>query len=160
MGVDNVLPQVISTRNFLLGQGWTVNENLVYQDNKSAILIETNGVASSSRRTRHIDIRFYFVKDRIAAGELSLEFCPTDEMWADYFTKLLQGAKFLFLRRIIMNEPGVSSVLSPEELQEMEEWVREQDENGGLDGEPAVWGPGRSMEDKDGNGDSYLDALG
>ena len=159
VGVDDVLPQVIWTRNFLLGQGWTVSKNLVYQDNKSAILLETNGVASSSRRTRHIDIRFYFVKDRIAAGELSLEFCPTDEMWADYFTKPLQGAKFLFLRRIIMNEPGVRSVLNPEELEELEEWVREQDESDGLDGEPVVWGPGTKVEDKERKGGSYLDAL-
>ena len=98
VAVDDVLPQDLWTRNFLLAQGWAVNSNIVYQDNKSAILLETNGVASSSKRTRHIDIRFYFVKDRIAAGELSIEFCPTDEMWGDYFTKPLQGAKFLFLR--------------------------------------------------------------
>ena len=37
-----------------------------------------------------------------------------------------------------MNEPGVRSVLSPEELQELEEWFAEQDRNGGLNGEPAV----------------------
>ena len=49
--------------------------------------------------------------------------------------------------------------MSPEELQEMEEWAREQDESGGLDGEPAVWGPSTKMEDKEGNGESYLDAL-
>ena len=34
-----------------------------------------------------------------------------DEMWADYFTKPLQGAKFLEIRRVIMNEPGGRSVL-------------------------------------------------
>ena len=96
VGVNDVLPQVLWTWNFLLAQGWEVNETAVYQDNKSAILLETNGVASSSKRTRHIDIRYYFVKDRIAAGELTIEFCPTDDMWADYFTKPLQGAKFFF----------------------------------------------------------------
>ena len=80
-----------------MAQGWAVNSNIVYQDNKSAILLETNGVASSSKRTRHIDIGFFFVKDQIAAGELSIEFCPTDKMWGDYFTKPLQGAKFLLL---------------------------------------------------------------
>ena len=138
MGVDDVLPQVLWTWNFLLAQGWEVNETIVYQDNKSATLLETNGVASSSKRTCHIDIWYYFVKDHIVAGELTIEFCPTDDMWADYFTKPLQGAKFLFLRRIIMNEPGLRSVLSPEELQELEGWFREQDKSGGLNGEPAV----------------------
>ena len=57
VGVDDVLPQVIWTRNFLLAQGWAVNDTVVYQDNTSAILLETNGVASSSKRTRHIKIR-------------------------------------------------------------------------------------------------------
>ena len=159
VGVDDVLPQVLWTRNFLLAQGWEVNETVVYQDNKSAILLETNGAASSSKRTRHIDIRYYFVKDRIAAGELTIEFCPTDDMWADYFTKPLQGAKFLFLRRIIMNEPGVRSVLSPEELQELEEWFIEQDRSGGLNGEPAVWAPSRKANHGMESGGSYLDTI-
>ena len=58
-----------------------------------------------------------------------------------------------------MNEPGVRSVLSPEELQELEEWFKEQGKGGGLNGEPAVWGPGRNIDDKDGIGGSYLDTL-
>ena len=136
-----------------------MNETIVYQDNKSAILLETNGVASSSKRTCHIDIWYYFVKDCIAAGELTIEFCPTDDMWADYFTKPLQGAKFLFLCQIIMNEPGVRSVLSPEELQELEECLREQDKSGGLNGEPAVWGPSKKADGVDESGGSYLDTL-
>ena len=40
VGVDDVLPQVIWTRNFLLAQGWGVHKSIVYQDNKSAILWE------------------------------------------------------------------------------------------------------------------------
>ena len=157
VAVDDVLPQVIWTRNFLIAQGWTVNSSIVYQDNKSAILLEINGVALSSRRTRHIDIRFYFVKDWIVAGELTLELCPTEEMWEDYFTKPLQGAKFLFLYRIIMDEPSVRSVLSPEELEELEEWVRKQDEDGVQNGEPAIWGPGRKKDDEEKNGVASLD---
>ena len=156
VGVDDVLPQVIWTRNFLLAQGWKVNDTVVYQDNKSAILLETNGRASSSKRTRHIHIRYYFVKDRIANGEFSVEFCPTDEMWADYFTKPLQGSKFLFLRQIIMNEPGVRSVLSPEQLQELQD---EEEETGGLNGETAVWVPGRNERSEDPNGGSCLEGL-
>ena len=136
-----------------------MNETVVYQDNKSAILLETNGVASSSKRTCHIDICYYFVTDCIAAGELTIEFCPTDDMWADYFTKPLQGTKFFFLYRIIMNEPGVRSVLSPEELQELEEWFREQDKGGGLNGEATVWRPSRKADDVDESWSSYLNAL-
>ena len=111
VGVNDVLPQVLWTRNFLIAQGWDVAPAVVFQDNKSAILLENNGTASSTRRTRHIDIRYFFVKDRIKNGDVSVEFCPTDEMWADYFTKPLQGAKFLEIRRVIMNEPSGRSVL-------------------------------------------------
>ena len=98
-----------------MAQGWEPKPAIVFQDNQSAILLETNGTASSTRRTRHIDIRYFFVKDRIANGEVHVDFCPTDEMWADYFTKPLQGAKFLQIRRVIMNEPGGRSVLESDQ---------------------------------------------
>ena len=58
-----------------------------------------------------------------------------------------------------MNEPGVRSVLSPEELQELEEWFIEQDRSGGLNGEPAVWAPSRKANHGMESGGSYLDAL-
>jgi hypothetical protein len=76
---------------------------MVYQDNKSAILLEVNGRGSSSKRTRHIDIRHFFVKDRIAGKEVSVKYCPTEEMVSDFFTKPLQGALFRKLRRANMN---------------------------------------------------------
>ncbi len=56
VGVDDGMPMVLWTRNFLKNQGYNVADNVVYQDNLSAILLERNGCASSGRRTRHIDI--------------------------------------------------------------------------------------------------------
>ena len=87
---------------FLDAQGYGYSHTIVYQDNKSAILLEKNGKASSGKRTKHINIRYFFVTDRIGAKELSVEYCPTDEMIADYFTKPLQGAKFVEFRASIM----------------------------------------------------------
>ena len=75
----------------------------MYQYNQSAILLENNGRASSSRWTKHLNIRYFFITDRIKKGELKIEYCPTDDMVADFFTKLLQGKKFLQFRKIIMN---------------------------------------------------------
>ena len=103
VAVDDMMPQILWTRYFLLAQGFDLTGNIVYQDNQSAILLETNGTTSSSKRTRHIDIRFYFVKDRVESGEVKIEFLPTEEMVGDYFTKPLQGDKFLRFRKIIMN---------------------------------------------------------
>lgn len=103
MGVNDVLPQVLWTRYFLEAQGYGVTESVVDQDNQSAILLEKNGRASSSKRTRHINIRYLFVTDRVAAKEVSVQYCPTEEMIADFFTKPLQGSLFKKVRDQIMN---------------------------------------------------------
>ena len=79
------------------------SDTIVYQDNKSAILLEKNGKASSSKRTKHMNIRYFFISDRIEKKELKVEYCPTDDMIADFFTKPLQGAKFFKFRSEIMN---------------------------------------------------------
>jgi hypothetical protein len=60
-------------RYFLLEQGFEVSENILFQDNKSAMLLEKNGRASSSKRTKHINAPYYFVTDRIAKGELKVQ---------------------------------------------------------------------------------------
>jgi hypothetical protein len=51
VGVDDVMALVIWTRYFLQAQGYTVDDNIVYQDNQSAILLEKNGRRSSGKRT-------------------------------------------------------------------------------------------------------------
>ena len=94
VAADDVMSQLIWTRNFLLEQGFQLKKNVLFQDNKSAILLETNGALSSSKWTCHINIRYFFIADRQKAGELSIEYCPTGFMVADYFTKPLQGKQF------------------------------------------------------------------
>ena len=103
MGVDDAMSNVIWTRNFLLAQGVQIDDNVVYQDNQSAILLERNGRRSSGKRTRHIDIRYFFITDRIAKKEIRVEYCPTTDMLADMFTKPLQGGLFRKLRNKVLN---------------------------------------------------------
>jgi hypothetical protein len=67
------------------------------------MLLAKNGRASSGKRTRHINIRYFFIADRVKSGEASIEYCPTDEMLADYLTKPLQCAKFRKFRDRILN---------------------------------------------------------
>jgi hypothetical protein len=106
VGVDDGMPLILWTRHFLTNQGFKVKDNVVYQDNQSAILLEKNGKSSSGRRTRHLDIRYFFVTDRIKNGDLQIEYCPTGDMVADFFTKPLQGSLFRKLRGIILNLPN------------------------------------------------------
>jgi hypothetical protein len=51
VGVDNVMPLILWTQYFLGAQGYGIDENIVFQDNQSTILLEKNGWRSSSRRT-------------------------------------------------------------------------------------------------------------
>jgi hypothetical protein len=82
VAVDDCMPAICWTRYFLESQVYGVFENILYQDNQSAILLEKNGKASSSKRTKHINIRYFFVTDRISNKELSVEWCPTKQMIA------------------------------------------------------------------------------
>ena len=53
--------------------------------------------------TRFIDIRFFFVTDRIARQDLWVEYCSTKQILGDYFTKPLQGSTFRTLQNQILN---------------------------------------------------------
>ena len=62
-----------------------------------------NGKKSSSNRTNHIVIRYYFITDRVKADELNIDYFHTGDMVADYFTNPLQGKKLYQFRKEIMN---------------------------------------------------------
>ena len=91
---DDCMPQLLWMQCFLEAQGHGVNESVLCQDNKSAMLLEKNGKTSSGKRTRHVNIGCFFVKNRQDSGEVDTQCCPTEEMVADCFTKALQGAQF------------------------------------------------------------------
>ena len=54
----------------------------------------------------------FFVKDRVDKDEIKIEYCPTGDMLADYFTKPLQGSMFNKFRNVIMGYAHVSSLKS------------------------------------------------
>ena len=56
VAVDDCMSHVLWTRYFLEAQGYDIKDCIIHQDNKSAILLEQNGRASSSKHTRHINI--------------------------------------------------------------------------------------------------------
>ena len=95
---------------FLGDQGYEIKNNTIYQDNQSAIRMERNGRNSCTGNSRHIHIRYFFVKDRIDNGEFKVEYCPTHTMNADYFTKPLIGIKFIELRKIIISYKNIFDI--------------------------------------------------
>ena len=74
------------TRLFLIGQGYKVTNNVVFQDNKSTMLLEKNGRQSSGKKMQHIEIRYYFITDNIRCGTTRVAYCPTKEMIAEFLT--------------------------------------------------------------------------
>jgi len=81
-------------------------QNKVYQDNKSMILLAESRRASSSKRTRHLNVWYYFVTDQIEKGYVKVAFCPMADMLADFFKKPLQGALFVCMQDQILNPPA------------------------------------------------------
>ena len=102
VGLSDSVGQVIWNRKFLLEQGYDLGPATMYQDNQSAIALVKNG-KSNSHRTRHIAIRFFFIKDRVDSKEIKIEYMRTRDMLADILTKPLQGALFQRLRDELLN---------------------------------------------------------
>jgi len=63
--VDDAVGQILWTRHFLAAQGQPVPTMKIYPDNKSTILLAENGRTSSSKRTRHFNIQYFLVADKI-----------------------------------------------------------------------------------------------
>ncbi len=103
VGVHDCMPQILWAMYWMKAQGYKVDDNIVLQDNMSTIQLENNGKRSSGRKTRHIEIRFFFVTDRIGKKDIRVEYCSTEKMVGDYFSKPLTGKLFYKFRNKIMN---------------------------------------------------------
>ena len=102
VAVDDISTMILWTKLFMEAQGYNIKRNVLYQDNKSAMLLEQNGKSSSSKRTRAMNIRFFFITDQIQKGNVEVVYCPTEEMLGDINTKPKQGKQFEFLRGHMM----------------------------------------------------------
>jgi hypothetical protein len=69
-------------------------ETIIQQDNTSTLQLENNGQASSTKRTRHINTRYFYVTSKIKDGSIRVIYHPTKQMVSDYLTKPLQGSLF------------------------------------------------------------------
>ncbi|KAI2513954.1 Reverse transcriptase (RNA-dependent DNA polymerase) [Fragilaria crotonensis] len=95
---------------FLKAQGYDLKENYLEQDNESAMKMEKNGRSSAGPRSRHIDIRYFWIKDRTESNGIQIRHCPTLQMLADFFTKPLQGALFTKFCDVLLGYEHVDSL--------------------------------------------------
>jgi hypothetical protein len=124
VGADDAIGMILWTRLFLESQGYDVRDTKLYQDNQSAMLLERNGRRSTSKRTRHINIRYFFIADCIEKGDVKVEYCPTEDMVADIFTKPLQGSAFHKFRNDVLNiQPCLTDSCMERAIHESQECV-------------------------------------
>jgi hypothetical protein len=97
-------------KNFLGAQGYTVSENIFEQDNESAITLERYRRMSAGPKSRHIDIRYFWMKDRVKSEGTVICHCPMLQMFGDFFTKPLQGNFFRKFRDVIMGDKHMDTL--------------------------------------------------
>jgi hypothetical protein len=127
IGLSDYLNNIIWARMFLQAQGYKIKRTTIYQDNESAMRLALNGRLSSGKLTRHIDNRYFWIKDRLKSDDMEIEHCRTHLMIADFFTKPLQGALFKKLRAVIMGHETVEWLIENVTLADM---VNENSEDG------------------------------
>ncbi len=103
VGVDDTISNILWSLYFMQEQGCGTTHAIIYQDNKSAILLESNGKFSSGKRTKHIKAKYFFVTDKMAEGDIVVKHAPTETMWADINTKPKLGRAFRIDRSHLMN---------------------------------------------------------
>ncbi|GKB22309.1 hypothetical protein Tco_0856232, partial [Tanacetum coccineum] len=110
--------QILWMRSQLTDYGFGFNKIPIYCDNKSAIALCCNNVQHS--RSKHIDIRFHFIKEHVENGVIELYFVNTEYQLADIFTKALGRNRIEFL----INKLGMRS-FTPETLKQLADEVDE-----------------------------------
>ena len=71
---------------------------LIFEDNQSAISMAKN--PQFHGRSKHINIKYHFIREQVCNGKIRLIYCPTEDMLADLFTKGIGSEKFERLRRL------------------------------------------------------------
>jgi hypothetical protein len=98
VGVDDLLGYILWVHYFMQEEGFDMEALLLYQDSMSAMLL--------AKHSKHIKVNYFFIKDKVDQGEVTIEHCPTGQMWTDINTKPKQGIVYCVFRGHVM---GISA---------------------------------------------------
>lgn len=93
VGLSDTASQAIHLRNFIIAQGYETGPAVIYQDNMSCMALIKRG-GPGSERSRHINIRHFWLNEKVAQEEVLIEHLGTADMFANILTKPVQGAQF------------------------------------------------------------------
>jgi hypothetical protein len=102
VGLSDTATQAIHLRNFIVAQGYSVGPAVIFQDNMSTMALMKRG-GPGSERSRHINIRYFWLSEKVASKEVTIEHLGTDDMFANILTKPVQGAQFIRERQGLTN---------------------------------------------------------
>ena len=103
VGVSDYLPYNIWICQFMAYQGFGIKQNILFQDNQSVIKMEKDGKKSCTWNSKQINIRYFFVKDRVDGNKMSIAYCGTEHILAYFFPKYLRGYIYSWkFREVIM----------------------------------------------------------
>ena len=82
---------------FMDVQGCPFKENIIYQDNESAMRLESNGRKSCGKRARHMETRCFCIEDFTGKGLAQVKHCPTEKNLADFLRSLCKEIYLVIL---------------------------------------------------------------
>ena len=83
-------------------QGYKIESNVLYQDNKSTILLTKNGRMSAGKNSNHIKNQVFLVTDKAAQGDVEIKHMGTNTTWGDINTNLVHGQLFRISHHVMM----------------------------------------------------------
>ncbi len=103
MAMSSAVQEAIHLLQLLKDLGFKESEpTVIFEDNQGCIALSGNPVFH--KRTKHIDIRFHFIRERVASGEIDIKYIPTEHQLADVLTKTLPKARTIKLPKLIMGD--------------------------------------------------------
>lgn len=109
MALSEAIQEAVWLKAFLCELGEVASDQAltVYEDNQGAIALAKN--PEFHKRTKHIDIRYHFVREKVEDGQVCLQYCPTQDMLADIMTKPIPTVQFDVLRTKLGVQDAVES---------------------------------------------------
>jgi hypothetical protein len=90
------------------------NSTIIYYDNESCIRLSEHPVFHEW--SKHIEIKYYFIRDKVQEGEVKLQYIPTDEQTSDILKNPMSRIKFAYLR----DKLGIVEITPLAEREEMD----------------------------------------
>jgi hypothetical protein len=106
MAACNATQEAMHLRVLLRDLGFEQNgPTIIMEDNQGCIALSENPI--NHRRTKHIDVRYHYTRERVEAGAVKLVYVPTEWQLADLLTKPLEAPRLAKLRKLLMEGPMV-----------------------------------------------------